>query len=57
MTFTTSSFRWNAAVVLFAMIIVCLGTASFAQNAHHEGGVASSMQKKKLSRPNSWLKH
>jgi hypothetical protein len=33
------------------MIIVCLGTASFAQNAHREGGAASSMQKQKLSRP------
>jgi len=51
MTFTTSSFRWNAAVVLCAMIIVCLGTASFAQNTHREGGAASSMQKRKLSRP------
>jgi len=51
MTFTTSSFRWNAVVVLCAMIIVCLGTASFAQNVHREGGAASSMQKQKLSRP------
>lgn len=50
MIFSTSSFRRNAAFVLFAMIIVCLSNASFAQNAHREGGAAWSMQKK-LSRP------
>jgi len=51
MTFQKSPFRWNAAFVLYAMIIVCLGTASFAQNTHLEGGDVLSMQKKRLSRP------
>ena len=48
MTFPTLSLRWNAAVVLYAMIIVCLGTDSFAQS---EGGAALSRPKRKLSRP------
>ena len=51
MTFQKSPFRWNAAFVSYAMIIVCLGTASFAQNAHREDRAVLSMQKKRLSRP------
>ncbi|MBW7991842.1 MAG: hypothetical protein FVQ84_17740 [Planctomycetes bacterium] len=51
MTFPTSSFRWNAAVVLCAMIIICLGTDSFAQSAHSDGGAVLSRQTRKLSRP------
>ena len=51
MTFPTSSLRGNTAVLLFAIIIICLGIDSFAQSAHPEGGAALSRQTRKLSRP------
>ncbi|MCP4257990.1 MAG: DUF4962 domain-containing protein [Planctomycetes bacterium] len=51
MTFPTLSLRGKTAFVLFAILIVCLGNASFAQNADREDEAALSGQTRKLSRP------
>ncbi len=51
MTFRRSFLRGKTAAVLCSILIICFGTASFAQNAHREGEAALSRQKRKLSRP------
>ncbi len=51
MTFPTSFLRGKTTAILCAILIICLGTDSFAQSAHRENGAALSMPKQKLSRP------
>jgi len=51
MTFPTSSLRDNSTFVLFAILIVCFGNTSFAQNADREDEAALHRQTQKLSRP------
>ena len=51
MTFPTSSLPGKTTALLCAILIICLGTASFAQNAHSDSGAALSRQTRKLSRP------
>ncbi|MHC4725988.1 MAG: hypothetical protein ACYS17_02075, partial [Planctomycetota bacterium] len=51
MTFPTSSLRGHTTTLLCAILIICLGNPSFAQNAHPEDEAALSRQTRKLSRP------
>ena len=51
MIFPTFSLRGNTTFILFAILIICLGTDSFAQKAHYDGGAALARQTRKLSRP------
>ena len=51
MTFPTSSLPGKTTALLCAILIICLGTASFAQRARSDSGAALSRQTRKLSRP------
>jgi hypothetical protein len=51
MTFSKSSLLSNTTVLLYTILIVCLGADSFAQSAHYDGEAALSRPKQKLSRP------